>query len=349
MSIPDKLAGVAASRDVVVIGASAGGVSALRDLVAGLPADFPAAVAVVLHLGSRRPSQLAEILDAAGPLPAVTARDGQRLNRGCIHVAPPNRHLLVAGDHLHLRRGPKENMARPAIDVLFRTAAVSCTSRVIGVVLTGMLDDGTAGLSAIKRCGGLAVVQDPADAPFPDMPRSALAQVDVDHVRPLAALPGLLAELVATAAPAPPEVPPELRAEALLAAQELDAPADQHAFGTLSPFTCPECHGSLWEVEDGGMVRYRCHTGHAYTERMLGLAQVETLEETLYDALRAQKERALLLLAMAERARRHGAPDAAADLEHRAAECDEDTRLIGLVITRVAGRVPTDPEDDDGP
>ena len=346
----DKPTGADAKRDVVVIGASTSGVSALRELVAGLPADFPAAVAVVLHLGSRRPSQLAAILDAAGPLPATTARDGQRMNRGCIHVAPPNRHLLIADGHLHLRRGPKENMARPAIDVLFRTAAVSCASRVIGVVLTGMLDDGTAGLTAIKRCGGLAVVQDPADALFPLMPRSALAHVEVDHVRPLAALPGLLAELAGTAAPAAPEIPDELRAEALVAAQELHAPAGQHEFGTLSPFTCPECHGSLWAIEDGGMVRYRCHTGHAYTARTLSLAQVETLEETLYDALRAQEERALLLLAMAERARRHGAPDAAADLEHRAAECDEDTRLIGLVVTRIAGRVPTDSEDDgDGP
>ena len=236
----------AGNRDVIVVGGSAGGVEAMRELAGGLPADLPAAVLVAIHRGPDQPSLLAQVLDAAGPLPAVAAEDGQRLERGRIHVAPADRHLLVERDHLHVRRGPRENHSRPAIDPLFRSAAATCSTRVIGVLLSGMLNDGTSGLLAIKHCGGLAVVQDPKDAAYPEMPRNALAYVAVDHVLPLAGIAPLLAARAATPPPPPPaKVPEEIRIEALIAAEELFVMPDQHRLGTLSPLTCPECDGSL--------------------------------------------------------------------------------------------------------
>ena len=170
----DERRGGRPNRDVVVIGASAGGVEAVRRLVGMLPADLAAAVFVVLHRGIEEPNLLANVLGAGARLLAVTATDGQRFRRGCVYVAPPDRHLLVGHDHVHVRRGPRENRVRPAIDPLFRSAAANCTTRVIGVVLTGLLNDGTAGLRAIKLCGGLAVVQDPDDAAYDSMPRSAI-------------------------------------------------------------------------------------------------------------------------------------------------------------------------------
>ena len=270
------------NRDVIVIGGSAGGVEAVTRLVRELPADLPAAVLVAIHRGLDGAGLLARILDGAGPLPTAMAEEGQPLERGRIYVAPPDRHLLAGRDHVHVRRGPRENRARPAIDPLFRSAAVSCSTRVIGVVLSGMLNDGSSGLHAIKRCGGLAVVQDPRDAAYPDMPRNALIYADGDHVLPLAGIAPLLARLAASPRPSPPaEAPEEICIEALIAAQELTVMPDQHRFGPLSPLGCPDCHGTMQEIREGGLVRYRCHTGHAFTLEALRLAQGESWERTL--------------------------------------------------------------------
>lgn len=182
-------------RDVIVVGTSAGGVEALRELAAALPPDLPASVLIVLHLSPGGPGLLPAILNRAGPLPAAHATDGEELRRGRIYVAPPDFHMLVADGRLRLARGPRENLHRPAIDALFRSAAAAWGPRVIGVVLTGALDDGTAGLGAIKRTGGVAVVQDPEEAAYPSMPRSALRNVRVDHCVPLAEIPPLLDQL----------------------------------------------------------------------------------------------------------------------------------------------------------
>jgi two-component system chemotaxis response regulator CheB len=327
-----------AGRDVVVLGASAGGVEAVRRLVRMLPADLPAAVFVVIHRGPEEPSLLAGVLGAGSPLSVVTAADSQRFRRGCVYVAPPDRHLLVGHDHVHVRRGPRENRARPAIDPLFRSAAANCTTRVIGVVLTGLLNDGTAGLRAIKRCGGLTVVQDPADAAYDSMPRSAIRHVEVDHVRPLDGIAGLLVELVRS--PQPPlldAVPADIRTEALIAAQELRTMADEDRFGTLAPFTCPECHGALREIREGGLVRYRCHTGHAFTAEVLDLAHAEAWERTLYDALRVQEEHAALVRMMADEARARRMGRTAEDLERRARSYEEGAELIRQLLFRSNG------------
>jgi two-component system chemotaxis response regulator CheB len=320
------------TRDVIVIGASMGGLEALRKLLGGLPADLPAALFIVLHTADHEPGLLARVLGKAGSLPVLTAAEGQRFDPRRVYVAPPDRHLIIGRNHLHVRRGPRENGSRPAIDPLFRSAAASCTTRVIGVLLTGLLNDGTSGLQAIKRCGGLTLVQDPGDAAYGEMPRSALRHVAVDHVLPLAAIPAALVGLALEACPPAGEVPEEIRAEALIAAQEIRDMRHPEAGRPISPITCPECHGSMQEIVDGELVRYRCHTGHAFTLDTLGAIQAETWERALYGAFRAQQERALLVGRMADEARARGAARSAAQLQQRAQTYEEGADALRRLI-----------------
>jgi two-component system chemotaxis response regulator CheB len=322
------------NRDVIVIGASAGGVDALRELLGGLPGDLPAALFVVLHTAERGPGLLTQILGRNSPLPVVTAAEGQRYERGRVYVAPPALHLIVGHDHLHVRRGPRENGSRPAIDPLFRSAAASCTTRVIGVLLTGMLNDGTSGLQAIKRCGGLTLVQEPDDAAYGDMPRSALCHVAVDHVLPLHEIPATLAALAHEARPPPGEVPDDIRAEALIAAQEISDMRPFEEGRTISPITCPECHGAMQEIVDGDLLRYRCHTGHAFTLEALGALQADAWERALYSAYRAQQERAILVGRMADEARARGAATAAEQLDERAQSYEEGADMLRGLLAR---------------
>ena len=325
------------TRDVVVVGGSAGGVTAVKRLVAGLPEDFGAALFVTIHRGSGLPSVLADILSAAGPLPAVMAKEGEPFARGRIYVAPPDHHLIVGCDHVHVRRGPRENRTRPAIDPMFRSAAVSCSTRVIGVLLSGLLNDGTSGLIAIRRCGGLAVAQDPRDALFGDMPRGAIEQGAVDEVAPLAHLSDALVRLTRQRRPPPVEIPGMLRAEAFIAAQELHMDPDNNPIGTLSPLTCPECHGAMYEIREGKLLRYRCHTGHAYTAEALRNEQAEGWEDALYNALRVQEEQLALTRRMAEVAREYGAGLSAEAFEERARGYAEGAEIVRHLIA--AGQV----------
>jgi two-component system chemotaxis response regulator CheB len=315
-----------ANRDIIVVGASAGGVDALRTMVAGLPADLPAAVFVVLHVGEA--SRLVPILDRAGPLPVASAASGEPFERGHVYVAPPGKHLLLHNDHMLLRRGPRENLARPAIDPLFRSAAATFGSRVIGVVLSGALSDGTAGLRAIKRCGGVAVVQDPADAMVVSMPLNALRFVDVDHVVPTAGLAPLLGTLARQKAGPTPEIPLDIRLETAIAAQELADMRIDDMLGKPSRFTCPECHGALWEIEDGKMLRYRCHVGHAFTADAVLTSQTDEIDRLLGTLLRSHQERAALTRRMAEKERTDGRDMLATQLERRAIDFEGDVQLV---------------------
>ena len=287
------------NRDVVVIGGSAGALEPLQRLLGDVPADLGATFFVVIHTGPNAHSTLGHILDRAGPLPADLARDGLAFAWGRVYVAPPDRHLLLDDGRMLLRRGPRENLSRPAIDPLFRSAAAAYGARVIGVLLSGMLYDGASGLRAIKRCGGIAVVQDPADALYPEMPRHALQHTEVDYCPSGAELAKLLVALVAEPAGPSPEVPEDIRLEVRMAAQggsgrqsgeQLDRP--------LVP-SCPECGGALREVTDGELLRYRCHVGHAYDADLLLGAQTEIVERALWSALRALEERVALLWRMA--------------------------------------------------
>ncbi|RYY21043.1 MAG: chemotaxis protein CheB [Cytophagaceae bacterium] len=288
---------------LIVIGTSAGGMPALTQLVAQLPATLPAAVLVVQHLApDSTGAPLVTRLGHHTALRCQLARHEAPLEAGNLYLAPPDHHLLVKDKRLLVTRGPRENNYRPAADALFRSAAVAFDSHVVGVVLTGMLHDGTAGLEFVKRCGGTAVVQDPADAEYPSMPESALRAVAVDHVVPLARMGALLAQLVSAAPaglPAAMNIPLDLQLEAAIAERVVGTAEQVSQLGHLVPLTCPDCGGNLWEVDHGQVLRYRCHTGHAFTAGALAESSQHALEETLWVALRMMEERHNLLNSMA--------------------------------------------------
>lgn len=286
-------------REIVVVGASAGGISALQSLVRGLPADFPGAILVVLHLSRESGGLLPQILASAGPLPASNARHREDIRTGHIYVAPPDRHLLVGPERrIYLGHGPKENRFRPAVDPLFRSAALNEGRKVIGIVLSGGLDDGTAGLCAVKQGGGLTVVQDPFDAEVPSMPRSALQHVAADYCMSAEkigeTLPVLLRE---TPTREMLQVSGDTRLEVELAADQRNQ-TDVAKMGQPSPYTCPSCAGSLMRIGGTYPVRFRCHTGHAFTAMSLDDEQRDKVENASWAAIRALQEYALLLQEM---------------------------------------------------
>lgn len=282
-------------RDVVVVGASAGSVEALQRFASNLPADFPAAVLVVLHRSTGETSGLARLLAQAGPLPAMCAEDGMTFRPGHIQIARPDQHLLVVDEHLRLSRGPTENGHRPAVDALFRSAARAFGPRVIGIVFSGLLDDGTAGMVSIASRAGVTVVQDPEDALYPTMPRSVLRRLRPDHVVSAAEMSKVLAERVTErldTLDVPPMTPLDIL-EAQFAEQGMvvAGPPIEH-LGQPSGMTCPDCAGSLLELEDSK--RYRCRVGHAWTADALLGVQTTNLEHALWTALRLLEERASL-------------------------------------------------------
>jgi len=331
-----------AADDVVVIGTSVGGVEALRTLVGGLPAQFAATVLIVMHVG-HHDSILPSLLAGVTRLPARHARDGDVLEPGRILIAPPDFHLLVVRDRstpgrfgrVMLSRSARENHARPAVDPLFRSAAAAYGSRAIGVVLTGMLDDGTAGLQAIKACGGKAIVQLPEEALAQGMPESALRNVEVDRVLRLAdmgrALEQMVAENLAAARGTPREVPEWVRVENRFA-QEDGGMEALSRIGAPSTFTCPECHGTLWELHGVAPKRFRCHTGHAFTERHLCEQQGEAVEESLWSAVRALAEKEKLLRQMAESALGMGYAQTAGEYLEQAAEAQRSGEVLRRLL-----------------
>jgi two-component system chemotaxis response regulator CheB len=306
--------------DVIVIGASAGGVEALRTLVSGLSADLPAAVFVATHLAAEGPGLLPHILARSSPLPVQEASDGAHVERGRVYVARPDHHLMIEDSRMRVIYGPKENRARPAIDPLFRSAALAYGPRVIGVVLTGGLNDGAAGLAAIKKRGGLAVVQDPADALYPSMPRHAIAAVAPDEVVPVAQIPGVLVRMASERAVEAAPASEELRVEVAMGAGK---PEDIEKLGDQSPYSCPECGGVLIQVDDPLLLRYRCRVGHAYTAEALAVDQDNHIEDSLWAALRALEESANLKKRMADRLRPGQAAKMVRDLDAGAQEAQK--------------------------
>lgn len=330
---PNPMGAARMGHDIVTFGASAGGVQVLQDLCARLPPGLPASLFVALHVTPTATSVLPQLLSRAGPLPARHAAEGMPIERGNIYVAPPDHHLLLADDRMLVRRGPLENRTRPAADPLFRSAAVAYGPRVVAVVLTGTQDDGAAGLLAVKRCGGTTVVQDPSDAPWPDMPRNAMVRDHVDHVLPLADLPGLLGRLAAQEpGPAPP-VPGDVWAEAMIAAGEgTRMPGDSRTVGTPTSLSCPDCGGVLNEVEEEGVPRFRCQVGHAFGAAGLVAAQGAELEHALVLAVRTQNERFQLFRRMAASAREKGHALAAARWEAAAREAEQAAAVISRLL-----------------
>ncbi|WP_221087992.1 chemotaxis protein CheB [Deinococcus aquaedulcis] len=330
----------AESTPLVVIGGSAGALGALLNLVQTLPPDFPAAVLVVVHVPPDQPSVLPTLLQRAGRLPAAHAEHGAPLRPGRILVAPPDHHLLVEGGRAVLSRGPRENHARPSIDVLFRSAAFVQGARAAGVVLSGMLDDGTSGLWAIRHSGGLALAQHPADAEYPDMPLSAIRQVEVHDVLSSHDLgPALVAWTRRLSAPAAPPAPDErlrtrLQQEVRTASGDADAPLDLLRAQPLSPVTCPECHGVMAQITEGTLTRYRCHTGHAYSASTLQADVQRVVDQSLGSAMRALNEQALLLGRLADQYDRAGQPREAANLQAEAAEVLQRAQVLRDLLQR---------------
>jgi two-component system, chemotaxis family, protein-glutamate methylesterase/glutaminase len=330
-------------RDIVVIGSSAGGVEALRRFCRGLSEDFPASVFIAQHLSPSARSALPQILDKAGPLPAATPEEGETVRPGRIYVAAPDRHMLLKDGRILMRRGPLENRTRPAADALFRSAAVAYGSRVIGVVLTGLLDDGTEGLIAIKKAGGLSVIQDPDDAEWPSMPRMAMERDHVDHCLPLAGIPALLGRLVCeTAGPSHP-LPADILAEAAISEREF-AVMDSRSTtpGSPSPLSCPDCGGVLNQIENKASLRFRCQVGHAFTPDGLAAAQNDELERALGIAVRTHRDRMRLFDNMRREAQARNLTRTAARWQAASSEAEHLARVLENTMASLRKPV-TDP------
>lgn len=283
---------------VVVVGASAGGIEALSAFFRSTPADLPAAFLVVQHLSPNYRSSLPEILSRQTSMRVERAMDGEKIKAHRVYVAPADHHLLIEGDTLLVKRGPKENRFRPSVDALFRSAAYSYGPRVIGVVLSGALDDGTSGLWTIKRRNGTTMIQDPAEAEFDSMPASALEQVEIDHCLKVEDMGALLKKLIARPIRKEKVISGEddqLRMEISIAAEGDAFKKGVMTIGKLTPYTCPECHGVLVEITDGKLKRYRCHTGHGYSSSALLSEIVEKVEQSYWSAMRSLEEAAMLL------------------------------------------------------
>ena len=287
-------------KNIIVIGASAGGISAVARLVATFKEELDAAIFVVIHLSRQSKSDvILNFIQKETSMTCKLAEDGEVIQNRTIYMAPADNHLMVERDYIRVRKGAYENHWRPAIDVLFRSAALAYNSCVTGIILTGLLDDGTSGMRAIKRSGGKCIIQNPAEAEFSDMPQNVLRNIDVDYSVSIGEMIYILLDLYTQRECLPTTVPDDVRLEATIALRMTSSVDDVMKLGDLSPFTCPDCGGILSKITEGNAVRYRCYTGHAYTEKTLEMEQMKSMEESLWVAIRILEERKNLLNTMA--------------------------------------------------
>lgn len=318
--------------DIIVIGTSAGGVEALTKLVPLLPSDLPAAIFIVIHVSAQNKSFLPDILNRRSPLSVAHAKDGESIEYGRIYLAPPDYHLLVKRGYVRLVQGPKENRCRPAVDPLFRTAAKAYKNRVVGVVLSGALDDGTAGLIDVKKLGGVAVVQNPDDALFSGMPNSAIQHVDVDYILPLVSIAPILVHLAYE--PSSTQAALNMSNEGELEMEpdvvELDGVGlrGKGQIGKSANLSCPDCGGSLFQLQERNFLQFRCRVGHAFSAASLQAAQAQVQEEALWAAIRSLEERAELMSKMATNARTSNRTQSAKLFEAQATEALQRSDLI---------------------
>ncbi len=324
-----------AQRDLVAIGTSAGGLDALQFLLAELPREFPASVLIVMHLSPHHSSSIDSILNQRATMPARFARDGEPAVRGRIYIAPPDRHLLYDGSFLWLGTGARENHARPSVDPLFRSLAQCCAYRSIGLLMTGTMGDGSSGLHALRGCGGVSIVQDPDDAAFSEMPASALRKGVVDHIATLASLPALLGELVRQSAGEKREPPEDLKHEVEIAKTGRSTIPLMDQLGKRSALACPTCDGVLWEIAEGNGLRYRCHTGHAFSAELVNIALEDALSRALAVALRSFEERAEIARSLERQASRKTQISAAKMWQQRVAELEGEAEIVRDAIKRI--------------
>jgi len=330
--------------DIIVIGASAGGLKALSAVLSAFPKDLPASVFVVQHLAADKPSHLPDLLGDVTNLHVGPAVDGEAFANGRVYVASPDHHLLLNGDRVRVLRGPQENRFRPSIDALFRSAARSCGSRVIGVVMTGYLDDGTVGLQAIKAQGGITVVQDPEEAEYPSMPKSALRYVEVDHLVPIAKAGELLARLVHEK-PAPQErfpMIPAIEIESNIAEQVMNTKEfleNVEKIGERTTFTCPDCNGAIWQIGKDEPLKLRCHVGHSFTGEVFSAEQSHNIESALWSAIRIMEEKVTFSRLLADRKRHQNLHVEADEYETEAKDLDNEvTKVRDLIVCGIGAR-----------
>jgi two-component system, chemotaxis family, protein-glutamate methylesterase/glutaminase len=320
--------------DIIVIGASAGGVQALQQIAAGLDSDIAAAVFIVLHVWRHAESYLPYLLSRAGKLPAQHATNFSPIECGRIYVAPPDHHLVLEPGHMKVVRGPKENLHRPSVDVLFRSAARAYGPRVAGVLLTGHGDDGAAGLAAIRSHGGITIVQDPKESEAPSMPLSAIRTLKPDHELQLSVIPHLLnqtcsrnglAESIACGPVTEPSSLEHLDEENMNEESTSPDPESEPASG----FICPDCGGALWEREENGAVQFRCRIGHAYSPESMMVAENEAVENALWSAVRSLEESASLARRLAK-----STPMLSENLDQKAERREQDAQIIRNLLIR---------------
>ncbi|HEX8270708.1 MAG TPA: chemotaxis protein CheB [Flavobacterium sp.] len=321
-------------RNLIVIGASAGGIPAITKVLSGFSDKIDAAILVVLHVSRKSDSNvLATIFQKHTSLQCGIATDGTKVRKGHVYVAPPEHQLMIKENFLVVSTGTHENKYRPSIDVLFRSAAVTYGNRTIGIVLTGLLEDGTSGMSAIKRSGGICIIQDPSEAQYSDMPRSVRNKIKVDHQARLDDIPGIVLSVISAPLPPETEIPTELRIEADITEKMMSSIDDLKKIADHSDFVCPDCGGGLWAVKNDPLHRYRCHTGHVYTERLLHDIQDDNIEESIWISIRMLEEKRNLLLLMSQHENEDGEQEISAGYRKRV---NETTRHINTLKSFLA-------------
>lgn len=322
-------------KNIIVIGASAGGIPVITNLLSTFSGNEDAAFIAVVHMSRKSNSRIiANTFQKHTSLKCTVASDGMEVRRGHLYLALPDHHLMLKDNMLRINQGPHENKYRPSIDVLFRSAAVQYGHRTIGIILTGMLEDGTSGMWAIKRSGGICIVQDPAEAQFSDMPRSVLNKIAVDYQASIDEIPAIVKELINK--PLPPEkaVPAELQIEADITEKMMSDINQLKKIADQSDFICPDCGGGLWGIKNDPMHRYRCHTGHVYTEKLLQELQDENIEESIWVAIRILEEKLNLLLLMARRESEVGEIEIAASHQKRVNEMTKHISRLKAFLVR---------------
>jgi two-component system, chemotaxis family, protein-glutamate methylesterase/glutaminase len=321
-------------RNIIVIGASAGGFNAIEALLAQMPSARDAAVCVVLHLSSKSNAEtIVHSFQKHTSIVCSVAEDGSAIEKGHLYLAPANLHMMIKNNSITVNMGARDNKYRPSIDVLFRSAAVHYGARVIGIILTGMLDDGTSGMNAIKRCGGITIVQEPLDAEFVQMPQSVINQVKVDYRVKLQDVGSVIADILAKPLPKSIPVPRELAVEAEITENMMTSINELREIGNQSEFTCPDCGGGLWIIKNEGGHRYRCHTGHVYTENILYDEQGANLEESVWVSLRMLEERRNMLGLMATHAEQSGNLMLATENRKRSADMEKHIKALKVILS----------------
>ena len=320
------------NRNIIVVGASAGGVTALINLVKSIPANFEGTIFIVLHIAPYSPNYLPDILRRAGHLMVMEPKNGEKIKQAAIYIAPPDHHMLIEHGRVIITKGPKENRFRPSIDALFRSAAYIYKQQVIGIVLSGLLDDGTSGLWIIKRLGGICMIQQPSDAEFPSMPESVLQYVEVDYSVPVSVMGGILQKLTEEKINGKSAVTDKelklLEVEVAIATEDGAFDKGVLDMGQLTPFTCPDCHGALVQLIEGKIIRFRCHTGHAYTVSSLLADVSKNVEGTLWQAVRGLEEGTMLLQKLADLYAANGSKEDAALFKNKAKIIAERARIL---------------------